>query len=431
VRLLLALLLLLVFAAPAAAVRKAPCRPAEPKGPQCLWWPAKVRAVDDGDTLKVHVPGRRGKLDVRVTGINAMELTRYSHTPSRRRGACHSLEAAAFVDQAVRGSRRRVRLAAQHAGSRSGRRVRRSVWVRQGGHWVDLAQLELEAGLALWLPNNREWAHNRQYEELAAAALGAGTGLYDPDACGAGPDDDVPLSLRVNWDANGPDGKRLNGEYVDIRNGGTRPVSLAGWWFRDSALRARRGVPGYPFPGSAVVPAGGSLRLHVGCGDNGAAAYFWCLEESVFENVTRRRGSGDGGYLFDPDGDLRAARMYPCVRDCHDPLRGPIVIGVRAKAREAITLTNRGPVDLDLGDHVLKLRWKGVPARYVFGRTFPRGSILGAGQSYTYFPKGGHQLADRGGVVELRSDDNILTACDDWGWGDCLGPPKRGPGAAR
>jgi endonuclease YncB( thermonuclease family) len=418
------LIALALLAVPAQAVRRAPCRPDLPSGPKCLWWPAKVRAVDDGDTIKVHVPGERGTVDVRVTGINAMELTRYSHTPSRRRGACHGLSAAAFVDSFVRGSHRHVRLAAQHAHSRSGRRIRRSVWVRSQGHWRDLAALELEAGLALWLPNKVETAHNRQYEELAAAALSAGLRLYDPDGCGAGPDDDVPLALRVNWDGNGPDGKNLNGEYVDVRNGGTRPVSLAGWWFRDSALRYRHGIPGYPFPASAVVPAGGSLRLRVGCGDNGAGVFFWCLKETVFENVTRRKGSGDGGYLFDPDGDLRAARIYPCVHDCHDPLRGPIVIGVRAKRREAITLTNRGPVDLDLGDHVLKLRWKGIPARYVFGRTFPRGSVLGAGQSYTYFPKGSHLLADRGGVVELRSDDNILTACDDWGWGNCLGRPR-------
>lgn len=418
-----ALLLVSAAPAPADAARRAPCRPDVPKGAKCFWWPAKVKAVDDGDTLKVKL-SKQGKVDVRITGINATELSRYSHTPSERRGACHALEATAFLEQILRG-RRKVRLAAQHKRSRSGRRIRRSVWVKYQGRWRDLAALSLKAGHALWLPNTAETAHNRQYAKLAIAAVRAGRNLYDPIACGAGPDDDIPISMRVNWDANGNDERVLNGEYVDIRNTGARDLDLSGWHFRDSALRVSSGRPGFPFPAGTVLPAGGSLRLRVGCGTNRAAQLFWCLKESVFENVRRRKGSGDAGYLFDPQGDLRAVRMYPCLMGCHDPLKGPLGLRVKPRGKkEAVTLINSGAADIDLGDHVLKLRLRGRVEKYVFGRTFPHGSVLAPGQSYTYRPKGKYLFSDRGGVIEVRSDDNILTACASWGYGRCAGNPK-------
>ena len=42
-----------------------------------------------------------------------------------------------------------VWLAAQKASSHSNKRLRRSVWVREGGRWRDVSKLEMEAGLAL------------------------------------------------------------------------------------------------------------------------------------------------------------------------------------------------------------------------------------------------------------------------------------------
>ena len=43
----------------------------------------------------------------------------------------------------------------------------------------------------------------------------------------------------------------------------------------------------------------------------------------MFENVTIGPPRlGDGGYLFDPDGDLRASMIYPCLVACAHPLGG-------------------------------------------------------------------------------------------------------------
>ena len=104
-----------------------------------------VKSSRSGDTIRVRLAGRIQT--VRFTGINAMELTRYSKYPSRRRGACHGLEATALVERAIKRSGWKVRLGAQELSSHANRRLRRSVWVRKGGRWRDLSKLEMQAGL--------------------------------------------------------------------------------------------------------------------------------------------------------------------------------------------------------------------------------------------------------------------------------------------
>src|SRR5919202_5841174 len=64
---------------------------------RCQFWYGRLKSVGDGDTIDVRIRGV-GVRRIRFTGINAMELTRYSHTPSKRRGACHAKAAAARLD---------------------------------------------------------------------------------------------------------------------------------------------------------------------------------------------------------------------------------------------------------------------------------------------------------------------------------------------
>jgi endonuclease YncB( thermonuclease family) len=426
------------LAAPAAhASFKAPCV-AGTKGPACTFWDAKAVFIADGDTIRVKLDDdpKRAVQSIRFTGINAMELHRYSKYADRRVGECHGLEATALVERAVRRSHWRVRVAAQRPSSVSGHRLRRSVWVKVGGHWEDLAKLEMEAGLALWLPNGVEWAHNLEYHALAEQAAAAQRGLYDPDFCGAGPDQDLPISLSVNWDADGNDRQNKNGEWVDIRNTGARPLPLAGWWLRDSWLNYDAAhKPGYGFPAGTVVPAGGTLRLHMGCGANSATELYWCQKTTVFENVTRGKVHlGDGGYLFDPQGDLRASTMYPCLSACSDPLAGLVRLSVHPTTPESITVTNVSAGPVDLGDHTLKL---GLPSRrdaFIFGIPFSWGTVLQPGQSLVVDPggqrgagstylrflgRGPYVLADGGGSVSLRTMTDMKTACVRWGRGRC------------
>jgi endonuclease YncB( thermonuclease family) len=438
------LTVLLALALPAAASAqgdfKAPCVEGA-KSPKCIFWDAKATFIADGDTIKVKLdddPSRAVQL-VRFTGINAMELHRYSKYAARRRGECHGLAATALVEHYIRGSHWRVRLAAQRASSESGarHRLRRSVWVEVGGHWRDLAKLEMEQGLALWLPNETEWAHNGEYHVLAEQAALAKHGLYDPASCGAGPDEDLPVSVSVNWDSDGPDSKNLDGEWVEIRNAGARPLPLAGWWIRDSWLNYDANhKPGYGFPAGASVPAFGTIRVHIGCGTNSAGDFYWCQGSSAFENVTHDKTQmGDGAYLFDPQGDLRTSQIYPCAVACADPLAGAIRVEVHPKTPESITLTNVSGGTVDLGEHVLQFAMpRAHRDSYVFGYPFGPGTLLAPGETMTVLPggsrllnvgmtrqlgRGQFVLPDGGGQVSLRTATDIRTTCASWGRGHC------------
>ena len=295
-----------VLAGPAAAT-SGPCVP-DRGSPRCQFWTGEATFVADGDTIDVdvHGDGRGAARHVRLTGINAMELRRYSKYPARRRGECHAREATARLEQLIKRSGRRVRLAAQDPRSRSGRRLRRQVSVRVGGRWVDAGRVLVEEGHALWLSNPDEWAWNRSYSVATKQGAVWRARLWNPHYCGTGPSPDARLGMRLNYDADGNDFANVDGEWARIHNASPTPVPLAGWWFRDSALRR------YTFGPNAEVPPHGSLTLRMGRGRNSATTLHWGLSEPPFENPTYdRRNIGDGGYLFDPRGNLRASVIYP------------------------------------------------------------------------------------------------------------------------
>jgi micrococcal nuclease len=284
----------------------APCT-TQAGSPTCTTWTGKVTFIADGDTIAVDIDhDGHGSRRIRVTGINAMELTRYSKYPDRRRGECHGVAATNRLEQLLRRGHLRVRLAAQNASSRSGHRLRRQLSVRIGGRWVDVARTLVAEGHALFLPNGDEWAWNGEYERLAEQAAQRRLRLWNPRGCGPGTAAGARLSVAVNYDAPGDDFANVNGEWARIQNNSGARVSLARWWFRDSAARR------YTFPRGASIPAHGSVLLRMGRGENGRGTFFWGLATPPFENPTYdRRAVGDGGYLFDPRGNLRAWEMYP------------------------------------------------------------------------------------------------------------------------
>jgi micrococcal nuclease len=293
---LAALTALAALAPRTARAASGPCL-ADGTGPRCHYWYGRAKFVADGDTLDVRINGI-GLRRIRLTGINAMEMTRYSKYANRRRGACHALAATARLEQLIRAGRRRVRLAAQHASSRAGHRLRRQVSVRIGNAWVDTGQVLLAEGHALWLPNGRERAWNRRYREASQQAARHHLHMFNPLACG-GPARNAVLRLTVRWDAKGNDRRNPNGEWIRIRNRSSFAVSLARWWVRDSALRR------FTFPRGTVLRPGQSLRVMVGRGRRHGRVFHWGLNRPAFEN------SGDGAYLFDPRGDIRAFEIYP------------------------------------------------------------------------------------------------------------------------
>ncbi len=414
------LITLALFALPAAAnaAKKAPCIPGDPSSPSCLWENAKVTLVADGDTLEVKIP-KKGAAQVRFIGINAMELHKYSHTPSKRRGECTGVAAAANIEKLIKGNKWRVRLASQSSKSKSGRRIRRSVWV--GG--IDLAKRQLQDGYALFLPNGDEFAHNQEYQLLAAQARARGRNLWNPAACG-GPQQDARLAVVAKWDADGADEQNVNDEYIEVRNVGGTPVDLSGWWVRDSWLNwwqgKQKGTPGYRFaPGTTLAPLS-LLRVHIGAGSDTATRKHWGQPSSAFENATYdQTHMGDGAYLFDPRGGLRASFMYPCVFQCSDPLAGKVRLLPNPATPESIGILNLAGGQLNLVDHVLKLRNQGKAGEYVFGHVFDFAPSSLLARLLTWRPPTENRFSNNGGVVELRTLDDQLTACAAWGFGRC------------
>src|SRR5436305_12718366 len=116
-------------ATPAGAVTRARCRGGH-SGPMCFFWTGKVIAINDGDTITVDIDGDHTShpFKVRLSSVQAMEQTVYSHIPSRRRGECHALEATSRIEHLIRQSHLRVKLSAQHRNAMSDTRLRRSVW---------------------------------------------------------------------------------------------------------------------------------------------------------------------------------------------------------------------------------------------------------------------------------------------------------------
>jgi endonuclease YncB( thermonuclease family) len=420
VRRLLALLPLavaLALAPTAGAQGSGACVPGTEE-PVCQYQVGGVTFVDDGDTIDVDLSddGTAVPVRVRIAGIQAMEQTVYSHDPARRRGDCHALEATARLDELIRASGGIVRLAAQNLGSRSQQRLLRSVQVMVDGQWTDVGRILLSEGHVLWLASGSEWAWNRTYSQLAQQAARARVGLWNPTFCGPEPAADV--RLWVHWNAAGNDNLNFDDEWVRIENVDREtPLALEGWWLRDSGLRR------FTFPAGAMVAPGGTLTVHVGAArppDLG-----WNLTQSIFDNATDdERAIGDGAYLFDYEGDLRAWQVYPCREACTDPAQGAFDIQVQPVGRETIALRNTTEAPIALDGYAITT----AVQTYAFedavvepGETL-RLRVGGSPDDDSRLEKhwGRADLLRNGGdAVRLTTFDAIVVGCASWGTGEC------------
>ena len=408
--------------APAAEARVGSCLAPGAKT-LCTIWTGKVTFIGDGDTIYVDVKGDRTskRLHVRMTGFNATEQSVYSSIASRRRGECHALEATSRLEQLIRASRWRVRLAALDPGSHSGARPRRAVAVRIGGRWRDVGTIMLAEGHALWLPNRGEWAWNAGYSTIAEQAAAAGRGIWSPTYCGLGPSDASPLRVLVNSDADGADEGNLNGEWIRVQNlDPVNEVHLGGWWLRDSVNR-------FVFPDWATLAPGDSLTVYVGNGTDTWTEFFWKRKAPAFENATGgERALGDGAYLFDPQGDLRAWMTYPCRVSCTDPYQGAVEVTAKPRGREVVTVRNAGAAAIDLDGY----RLSSPP----YGYAFPRASILQPGEEMTIETRGDpledsalekhwglpkSVLNDSGDKIRVTSFRGVVLDCFAYGVGTC------------
>jgi endonuclease YncB( thermonuclease family) len=413
--LLAALAAVLAGPAPAHAARTGRCLPGA-GGPTCHFWTGRVTEVNDGDTVDVDLDGDGTKRSytVRFAGVQAMELRVHSRKPSRWRGPCQAVQAANAVNALIRRSHRRVRLSAQRPSTRYDHRLGRTIAVRSGGRWVDLGETLLARGLVLWMPDDAETAWNDTYNHRAQEAAQRHVGLWNPAACRTGPSQDLPLRLWVRWDPPGVDSLDFNGEWVKIHNPNDRPVPLAHWWVRDSMLRR------FTFPAGTVVGPGRTVTLFVGPGASGGETFHWGLHVTIFENT------GDGAYLFDPDGDLRASMVYPCVVSCTDPAQGAFTVTAQPRGAENVRVRNLSDRPIDLYGYAL--------AKKSYSYAFGPGSIVQPGETMVVDVGGDPAadtrlrrhwglsstiLRDRGDAIALETFSEIVLACDAWGSASC------------
>jgi hypothetical protein len=99
---------------------------------------------------------------------------------------------------------------------------------------------------------------------------------------------------RIQYNAPGTDtssNTSVNGEYVVIKNLGTRSVSLTGWTLRDAQSNV------YKFS-TFTLGAGKAVAVHTGKGTNTASVRYWGLGWHVWNNT------GDAAYLRNAAGTL-------------------------------------------------------------------------------------------------------------------------------
>jgi hypothetical protein len=123
--------------------------------------------------------------------------------------------------------------------------------------------------------------------------------MWGPDGCRADRDD-VDVVLHVEADPPGDDDADRNGEWLDIRNVASDTLDVGGWTVKDESATHR-----YTFAPGTAVASGARLRLHTGCGDDTAAARYWCNTSSAVWN-----NGGDTAFLLDADGRTVATYTY-------------------------------------------------------------------------------------------------------------------------
>ena len=295
-------------------------------------------AVADGDTVNVRIRQSGGwsvRRDVRLTGVQAMELRSYSRVRGRK-GECHAVGRPSGSSTCSRdrassaarsGSLRFGPIAEQRPAGPAAARDR-----LQAGRPLARRRRDADARGPRAVGPEPQGVGVEQALRAAGPARGAraGRGIWDTESCRPGRVRRARSSSRSSGTPTATTAANVNGEWIRIRNRDPANPRLA------SRLVGARlcAAPLHVRQATRSFPPGGSIQVRVGRGQRTARAPSTGASASpVFENAKRRRGIGDGGYLFDPHGDLRAWRMYPCRVGC---------VGAARRARSSFDASAQG-----------------------------------------------------------------------------------------
>lgn len=394
-------------------------------------WYAKVKKVQDGDTIYVDIAGDRSAkwVPIRNLGIQATEV--------HPRLECHAGPARSYLSRILPvGSK--VRLSAVNANSTAGRdpqgrlRYWRYVdkWQRSTGTWVDVQAMLLLHGDAIWLVHQTERSRVGRYHRYMQRGLSQRIGIWDDDFCGAGPSAGANLRMWLHYEADGLDTRARNGEWMRIQNRSATDVSLAGWKLRNGAHTFYRGGTYYTFPAGTVVRAGATITVYFGSGNTNVAAgrfYLGVQATNYLPNVSdpSKGYPGKTLYLLDRQLDFRSIADYPCLVSCRAPAVEIATVQYRTtdeyvelRARPGVTT----PVDLS-GVEVTNDGWtKEIKP----GTMLAPGERLrvwcdrgGSDNRLTQFwgSRSGTMLEDSGDTVVLRTAQSKVLDTYRWGRG--------------
>jgi len=306
------------------------CPPAVALDGESIWETGTVVRVEDGDTVDVQTC--RGQLNVRQIGIQAPETVKPTHFAQ-----CGGLEASKFM-KSLLPIGTEVQLRSNNYASANNyealARPYRYIFAKdaQGNFTIDVQAKLIEAGLAMWFPNENEYVRNQSYLELLNEAAKKGVGLWSGALC-KNESEKTPLGAIELWTETDSPLANENpfGEYVLLRNSTDRDIDLSGWSIRDTSLDLFD--PKYAFPAGTVLRAKSILTIYLGEPlDNfplTADELALGLKKAILQNPSSLGGkyTGDGIYLQTPllangGGNMRAWLHRPCIpTDCSKPER--------------------------------------------------------------------------------------------------------------
>lgn len=379
-----------------------------------LTWTGTVSFTADGDTAHIDIAGdSTGARAVRNNGIQAMET-----------GQCKAASAKYALHKLIPDGSK-VTMKASKADAWSGGRPLRLVYNSAG---VDVQKALLDQGWVLPFSMPQDPLNQPAYYAAAQKAAQSGLGLYNQsNPCKTGPYQTARLKVWVSYDADGDDLANLNGEYIRVLNQGGGALDMSGWWLRTAAPEI------YRFPSGTWIPAGGTLTLHVGKGTRTKYDLYMGMSAPHFPNPGMSTLIGSGGFLFDPDGDLRAWSTYPCLYGCADALDGKVALRADYNPPgdeelnwnlETLRVTNTSQARVDVSYRVLQYKswtWEIRPGTYLD----PGESLylhVGKGtqtRQHQYWGKTRDMLNNYDGVALLRTTSATTIACDAWGSGTC------------
>jgi endonuclease YncB( thermonuclease family) len=205
-----------------------------------------------------------------------------------------------------------------------------------GAFDIDVQAEQIRSGWSLWWPTAAEWANNKAYLDLMNDAKARGVGIWNPNLCGPAAGN-VPLMwFNQNAPTIGTNTEPAFGEYVILYNNTQADMDLTNWSLRDNSLNffwsdSNSWMQDLNKFGPMILKPGEHRIVYL---DNPPTEgypngyplsateyrYFnWghspgpqLTNGSVSASFSPNYANGDGVYLQDPLGNIRASMTNPC-----------------------------------------------------------------------------------------------------------------------